>query len=333
MLIPTSGLNPQKDNEKYVTEITANDILLGRGAGPNEHAGNVTFREIVAKQKKKYMATTNRQVKNKIAHKTVRLIKAQKGRFLQKVKGQDDDIYEIADEKVVLEKTKQALRHVDRARRRKAEASNTADVDECNKDTSSSPASTSILQASSGIRQDYLYRSESLRDAGSVAFGEGVRGYGSTATPTFGVPAPNLAASFEKLLAEQEASSALAILANSGRDKLASSNSIFRLLENESVDEVRRAAIFLQQQSTHIVNQCTKPIIERHFLPRSSFEDQLCSAERFLGGQNEVLAPLTELILRNRLGPKCLQQPRPLARPQDADTIGTILRLAQSLQR
>jgi hypothetical protein len=89
---------------------------------------------IVAKQKQVYMATTNRQAKNKIALQTMQKVKAAKkgSRFLQKVKQEnssrnhanddDDDgdvvvVYEIAKDKVVLEKIKQALRHLDRPKR------------------------------------------------------------------------------------------------------------------------------------------------------------------------------------------------------------------------
>jgi hypothetical protein len=107
-----------------LTEIGVNDVLLGRGAGPNEHTGNIAFRVIVAKQKAVYMATTNRQEKNKIALKTMQIVQAQKGRFLQKPKerdGNDDDLYEIAADKVVLEKIKQALRHLDRAKGSKSD--------------------------------------------------------------------------------------------------------------------------------------------------------------------------------------------------------------------
>lgn len=100
-----------------VTQILANDVLLGRGAGPNEHKGNIAFRATVAKFKKSYMATTNRKIKNSIARKAIQAIKANKGRFLQRTK-ESEEVYELADDAVVLEKTKQALRHIDRTKRR-----------------------------------------------------------------------------------------------------------------------------------------------------------------------------------------------------------------------
>ena len=112
----TSSSSSKKEKE-YLTEIGPHDCLLGRGAGPNEHAGNISFRLVVSKHKKEYMATTNRQVKNLIAQRTIDLIKSNGGRFLQKVKGRDDEVYMLADDSVVLEKTKQALRHIERAKR------------------------------------------------------------------------------------------------------------------------------------------------------------------------------------------------------------------------
>lgn len=104
-----------------VSQIWANDVLLGRGAGPNEHKGNIAFRATVAEFKKSYMTTTNRKIKNSIAHRVIRAIKASNGRFLQRAKG-TEELYELADDAVVLEKTKQALRHVDRTKRRNSDA-------------------------------------------------------------------------------------------------------------------------------------------------------------------------------------------------------------------
>ena len=59
-------------NQQVITELNAEDVLLGRGAGPNEHAGNIKFRMVVAEFKPSYLATTNRKEKNKIARKAVR---------------------------------------------------------------------------------------------------------------------------------------------------------------------------------------------------------------------------------------------------------------------
>ena len=104
-----------------VSQIWANDVLLGRGAGPNEHKGNIAYRATVAEFKKSYMKTTNRKIKNTIAHRVIRAIKASNGRFLQRAKG-TEELYELADDAVILEKTKQALRHVDRTKRRNVDA-------------------------------------------------------------------------------------------------------------------------------------------------------------------------------------------------------------------
>eukprot|EP00934_Nitzschia_sp_Nitz4_P008768 Nitzschia sp. Nitz4//scaffold158_size52425//24430//25248//NITZ4_006858-RA/size52425-processed-gene-0.29-mRNA-1//-1//CDS//3329537510//8758//frame0 len=105
--------------EELITQIGANDVLLGRGAGPNEHSGNVAFRMTIAKFKKTYMATTNRRRKNMIARDAVKAIKATNGRFLQRVDA-FSDVFKVADDAVVLEKTKQALRHIERSKRQKS---------------------------------------------------------------------------------------------------------------------------------------------------------------------------------------------------------------------
>jgi hypothetical protein len=59
------------------------------------------------------MATPNRKVKAHIARKVVRAVKAKNGRFLKRAPGRpaEDDVFVVADEEVILEKAKQALRH------------------------------------------------------------------------------------------------------------------------------------------------------------------------------------------------------------------------------
>jgi hypothetical protein len=99
--------------QELITEIHPADVVLGRGAGPNEHAGNIAFREIVSQLKPTYLATPNRKIKAHIARKVVKAVKAKNGRFLKRPPGSkpDEDIFILADEEVVLEKAKQALRH------------------------------------------------------------------------------------------------------------------------------------------------------------------------------------------------------------------------------
>lgn len=104
--------------ETFITDVAPQDVILGRGAGPNEHAGNIVFRQVVADFKPSYVATVNRKAKSQIAHKVVQSIKAKRGRFLRRARGQaikdnDDgeEVYVLAEEDVVIEKAKQALRY------------------------------------------------------------------------------------------------------------------------------------------------------------------------------------------------------------------------------
>eukprot|EP00980_Cylindrotheca_fusiformis_P015392 scaffold4329_cov115-Cylindrotheca_fusiformis.AAC.9 len=103
----------------YVTEVTPNDVLFGRGSGPNDHEGNIKFRDLVAKRKGEYMSTNHRQTKAIIAKDVVDSVFQSQGRFLKKVEAAElqklgfpasTDIYQIVDEKTIMEKAKQALR-------------------------------------------------------------------------------------------------------------------------------------------------------------------------------------------------------------------------------
>jgi len=74
-----------KDGQpQYVTELRASDVLFGRGSGPNDHEGNVSFRALVLERKAEYMATNHRQTKAKIARDIVDIVYNANGRFLKK---------------------------------------------------------------------------------------------------------------------------------------------------------------------------------------------------------------------------------------------------------
>jgi hypothetical protein len=95
----------------FIRDLNPADVVLGRGAGPNDHSGNIAFRELVQELKPSYTATVNRKMKRHIAGKIVQAVKARRGRFLKRAPGHDDDVFVLAEEEVVLEKAKQALRH------------------------------------------------------------------------------------------------------------------------------------------------------------------------------------------------------------------------------
>ena len=88
------------------------DVILGKGTGPNKHAGNIAFRQMVAERREDYLETP-RQFKTQIAQDIVDLVHRRGGRFLQRFGGDGsggDDVWTEADPRVVLEKTKQSLR-------------------------------------------------------------------------------------------------------------------------------------------------------------------------------------------------------------------------------
>lgn len=103
----------------YTTELLPNDVLFGRGSGPNEHEGNIRFRRMVAERKEQYLGTNHRITKANIAREIVDAVFAVNGRFLKKMDAnehklcgisEDIEAYVIADENTIMEKAKQALR-------------------------------------------------------------------------------------------------------------------------------------------------------------------------------------------------------------------------------
>ena len=104
---------------KYVSELRLADVLFGRGSGPNDHEGNIRFRQYVAERKAQYMSTNHRLTKTKIAKEIVARVYEDQGRFVKRVEPnelremglpEDMDCYELVDEETILEKAKQALR-------------------------------------------------------------------------------------------------------------------------------------------------------------------------------------------------------------------------------
>ena len=102
-----------------ITALNPADVLFGRGSGPNDHEGNIKFRDMVSAHKTEYMATNHRQTKAKIARSIVDTVLAKNGRFLKKAEPADlrgrilpngMDAYVAVSDETVMEKAKQALR-------------------------------------------------------------------------------------------------------------------------------------------------------------------------------------------------------------------------------
>lgn len=104
----------------FVTELTPNDVLFGRGAPSIDNEGNVRFRQLVQNRKVEYVSTGKRQIKDVIARQVIQAVHQRNGRFLRKIEslveaeemGVPEGItaWATVDDATVLSKVKQALR-------------------------------------------------------------------------------------------------------------------------------------------------------------------------------------------------------------------------------
>jgi hypothetical protein len=104
-------------SNNIVRDIHPDDVFMGRGVARNEHAGNVRYRDIVARHKEEYLATTRRVKKNKIASKVTKAVESNGGRFLREWSPSsraDQNLFVVEERPIVLEKVKQALRFLGR---------------------------------------------------------------------------------------------------------------------------------------------------------------------------------------------------------------------------
>lgn len=121
--INESNLNKTLANTgsvEYVTELKPNDILLGRGAPIINYEGNVRFRALVQTKKGLYNNTCRHSAKDEIAREIIVEIQRRKGRFLTKIESHKQlnvlgippgkPAWTNADDDIILEKVKQALR-------------------------------------------------------------------------------------------------------------------------------------------------------------------------------------------------------------------------------
>jgi len=114
-----------KETKKgYITKTNKYDVHTGRGSGPYQQLGNLHYRTVIDTRKKEYVALRSRDLKKKnaIAKEIVEEIRALGGRFLTKLpKGEVRElnlegvdpglpVYELTEEDICLEKTKQGLR-------------------------------------------------------------------------------------------------------------------------------------------------------------------------------------------------------------------------------
>lgn len=115
------GPNADFRRSAFVTSLTANDVLMGRGASVDNAEGNKRFRELVRQHKNQYISTSRLKKKHEIATEVMEILAARGGSFLRKI----DDPAEARDlgvpadttnawtyvsEDVAMKKVKQALR-------------------------------------------------------------------------------------------------------------------------------------------------------------------------------------------------------------------------------
>jgi len=91
-----------------VHTVKINDVLSGRGNGPNQHPGNIIFRRIVANKSEAYNRASCQKEKQKIKDEVIVQVTCNEGRFLSK--RDTNGLYHILNEKQIRKKTGQALR-------------------------------------------------------------------------------------------------------------------------------------------------------------------------------------------------------------------------------
>lgn len=125
----------------------AGDVLLGRGRPFREYHGNIRFNQIISSYSTRYAETTERLDKTKVAMDLLNSIKADGGRFLQRV----PTGWELVPDKVAREKISQALR-LEVAKGKKQNS--TGSVDGPMADDESTHSDLSLLSAGVGHTDD-----------------------------------------------------------------------------------------------------------------------------------------------------------------------------------
>jgi hypothetical protein len=110
-----AACSKRSSNGKLLEELGPNDVLLGRGTGPNEYVGNIRFRALISEViSSSDLATFNSGSKSRLSASVVITIKERGGRFVKKMSGSSrrrGDFYKEVTHTVALGKTKQSFRH------------------------------------------------------------------------------------------------------------------------------------------------------------------------------------------------------------------------------
>ena len=68
-----------------ITQLTVNDVILGRGSPATGHIGNIRFREVIRSLLPQYKATTKRAEKDRLARQVIDIVRSRQGRFVRRV--------------------------------------------------------------------------------------------------------------------------------------------------------------------------------------------------------------------------------------------------------
>ena len=153
-----------------IRSLRPSDVLCGRGSGPNDHPGNIAFRQIILSRKVDYMTAKARTDKARIAQEIVDRVErgcgaSEPGRFLRKMQAEElkergydreDDVWVVVDRATALEKAKQALRQnrdkplVEEELRRSLEERGERERQEKESQTQGSKAMSTVTSGPSG---------------------------------------------------------------------------------------------------------------------------------------------------------------------------------------
>ena len=100
-----------ESKDYFITQLGKDNVLIGRGTGPNTNVGNIRFRELIYARKTEYLAHDHKN-KNLIVREIIGIVQSRGGKFVKRMvaaKGNASVKYELVDENTVLEKAKQAL--------------------------------------------------------------------------------------------------------------------------------------------------------------------------------------------------------------------------------
>jgi hypothetical protein len=170
------------EGSNLVQELTKDDILLGRGTGPNEYQGNIRFRALVKAtlRSNEFNASTG-STKTMLARKIVHAVKAQNGRFLKKVgkSSTGGDLFAVVPDRVAVDKTRQSFRHQLKSTRKPKTPAGGGEEEDCllhssresSGKFSSAKSVRSPLLSAFDVRKEDQAKSISTLTAGSTSSG------------------------------------------------------------------------------------------------------------------------------------------------------------------